>query len=97
MGYFGHWLIVRGAEPAALEQLGLEPAPQEAAPGWRYAFGRAIPTDLDDLLHRAASAGDGPAIGVWINDSDYAQLVAIGNDSRSALAFGPPSVNQGSN
>ena len=47
MGYFGHWVVVRGARASALRRLGLEPAADEAAGGWRYAFGRGLPDVLE--------------------------------------------------
>jgi hypothetical protein len=89
MGYFGHWFVVRGARPSALRRLGLEPARDEAAPGWRYAFGGGIPRDFDTLLERAAGAGDGVAVGVWIFDSDFGQVLALGNGHRGGVAVRP--------
>jgi hypothetical protein len=74
MGYFGHWVVVRRARRSSLRRLGLEPAAEEAAPGWRYAYGQELPDDFEALLERAARAGDGVAVGAWVFDSDYGQV-----------------------
>jgi hypothetical protein len=88
VGYFGHWIVVQGAKRSALQRLGLQPAQDEAAPGWRYAFGSGLPEDLDALLARAANAADGAAVGAWIFDSDYGQVVGVGDGLRGAVAIG---------
>src|SRR6266542_4157004 len=88
MGFFGHWVVVRGARRAALRRLGLQAAVEESAPGWRYAFGSDLPDDLDALFDRAARAGDGTAVAAWIFDSDYGQVIGIGNGHRAAVSIG---------
>lgn len=84
MGYFGHWVVVAGAGLLRLRRLGLEPAREEATPGWRYAWGEDIPDDFDSVVERAARAGSGVALGVWVFDSDYAQVVGVAGGSVSA-------------
>ena len=88
MGYFGYWLVVRGARPSGLRRIGLEPASEEAAPGWRYAYGRGLPDDFTAVLARAALAGDGVVVGAWIFDSDWGQVIAVGPEHRAAIAVG---------
>jgi hypothetical protein len=62
MGYFGQWIVVQGARPSALQKLGLQPAAEEAASGWRYAFANDLPEDPGALIEHAARAGDGVAL-----------------------------------
>lgn len=88
MGYSGHWIVVRGARLSALQRLGLQAAEEEAAPGWRYAFGSDLPEDFDGVLARAAGAGDGAAVGAWIFDSDYGQVIGVEDGHRAAIAIG---------
>ena len=87
MGFFGHWVVVHGASESALRELGLEPAASDSVPGWQYAFGPHVPDDFEAVLKRAAGAGDGVAIGAWVFDSDYGQVVAVEGDSSSAVAI----------
>jgi hypothetical protein len=94
MGFFGHWVVVRGARRAALRRLGLQPAEEESAPGWRYAVGSDLPDDLDALFDRAARAGDGTAVGAWVFDSDYGQVIGIGNGYRAAVAIGADTAEE---
>lgn len=86
MGYFGHWVVVRGARESALRRLGLEPAVKEAAPGWRYAYGRDLPEDVGTLLERVARAGDGVAVAAWVFDSDYGQVIGVGEGCHAPVA-----------
>src|SRR5215204_4568384 len=94
MGYFGHWLVVRGAQSSALRRLGLQPARDEAAPGWRYAFGKGFPSEFDTLLQRAARAGDGAAVGAWIFDSDFGQVVGVAGGRRASVAIGADAADE---
>ena len=88
MGTFGHWVIARGAGKLALRRLRLHPADEECAPGWRYAYGDGVPDDLAGLVTRAASAGDGVAVGAWVLDSDHAQIVAVSGGNLAAVGIG---------
>jgi hypothetical protein len=89
VGYFGHWVVVRGASKLALRRLRLHPAPEECAPGWRYAYGDGAPHDLAALVLRAANAGDGVAAGVSVHEGDYAEVVAVGTGLVAKLAIRP--------
>jgi hypothetical protein len=81
-------VIARGAGKLALRRLRLHPADEECAPGWRYAYGEGVPHDLAVLVRRAASAGDGVAVGAWIIDTEHAQIVAVNRGSLAALGIG---------
>jgi hypothetical protein len=89
LGDTGHWVVARGASRLALRRLHLRPAPEECAPGWRYAYGTGLPHDLADLVLRAASAGDGVAVGACVHDTGHAQVVAVGGGRLAKLAIGP--------
>src|SRR6266511_3728860 len=94
MGYFGHWIVVQGARPSALQRLGLQPAAEEAASGWRYAFANDLPEDLGALIEHAARAGDGVAVGAWIFDSDFGQVIGVGEGLRAAVAIGADAAEE---
>jgi hypothetical protein len=95
MGYFGQWLVVKGADTHMLRRLGLRPRGEGAAPGWHFA-------DADELDRLAeltveASADGGVAVGVAVFDSDFAWIVAARDgaqdaelviDEESAQAYG---------
>jgi hypothetical protein len=89
VGNSGHWVVARGASKLALRRLRLHPAPEECAPGWRYAYGDGEAHDLAGLVLRVANAGDGVAVGACVHDSDYAQVVAVGGGRLARLAIGP--------
>ncbi len=88
MGTSRHWVIARGAGKLALRRLRLHPVDEECAPGWRYAYGDGVPDDLAGLVTRAASAGDGVAVGAWVLDSDHAQIVAVNGGNLAAVGIG---------
>jgi hypothetical protein len=88
VGYFGHWVVVRGAGKMALRRLRLQPVAEECAPGWRYAYGSGVPRDLAALVVRAANAGDGVAVGAWVQDDNSAQVVAVSGGRLAALGIG---------
>ena len=94
MGYFGHWIVVQGARPSALRRLGLQPAAEEAASGWRYAFANDLPEDPGALIEHAARAGDGVAVGAWIFDSDFGQVIGVGESLRAAVAIGAETAEE---
>jgi hypothetical protein len=87
VGDFGHWVVARGAGKLALRRLRLQPVSEECAPGWRYAYGNGQPRDLAELVVRVANAGDGIAVGAWVHESDYAQVVAVGGGRLAALGI----------
>jgi hypothetical protein len=82
-------VVARGASKLALRRLRLHPAPQECAPGWRYAYGNGLPHDLAGLVLRVAGAGDGVAVGACVHGSERGQVVAVGGGRLAKLAIGP--------
>jgi hypothetical protein len=91
VGYFGHWVVARGASWLGLRRLGLHPEREEAAPGWRYAYGRGLPDELDlhELVARAARSGNGAGVGAWIFDSDYGLVVGRDRNHIAAVSIDP--------
>ena len=82
MGYFGQWLVAKGADARSLRRLGLEPKGEGAAAGWHFADADGA-NRLAELVAKA-SEGGGAAVGAAVYDSDFAYVVAARNGVQDA-------------
>jgi hypothetical protein len=76
VGFFGYWVIVRGASEKSLRLLGLDPYGEGQARGWLFGAGRGNdpPEDLGALVAQASAEG-GAAVGAFVYDSDFGYIV----------------------
>jgi len=76
VGFFGYWVIAKGASDDVLRGLGLMLRGEGGSPGWSFADGgRDLPADFEQIVCRCSDEG-GAAAGAYVFDSDWAVVLA---------------------